>query len=189
MPGQDCADRAVSLEGARGVNDFRTLDSTTILPWPRLSCMDATIRAHGDCGMGTLAAELVAHVPQWSAPRIYADANVPAGIVAFMRQRLKWDVLYVVEHDDLRRAPDARHFVLAREWRRTLVTLDRDYLDDREYPPEQSGGLIVLYAPTERLLTRTLAQIDERIFRDPGADRRSPLLGRKLMADPEWIAR
>ena len=108
--------------------------------------------------------------------------------VAFMRERLRWDVLYVVEHDDLRRAPDARHFVLAREWRRTLVTLDRDYLDDRAYPPAESGGLIVLYAPTEQLLSRTLAQVDERIFRNPNADRPSPLSGRKLMADPEWIA-
>lgn len=138
--------------------------------------------------MGTLAAELAAHVPLPAAPRIYADANVPAGIVAFMRDRLRWDVLSVVEHDDLRRAPDARHFVLAREWRRTLVTLDRDYLDDRQYPPAESGGLIVLYAPTEQLLTRTLTQIDERIFRNPAAERPSPLSGRKLMADPEWIA-
>jgi hypothetical protein len=138
--------------------------------------------------MGTLAAELAARVPLPAAPRIYADANVPAGIVRFMREHLRWDVLYVVEHDDLRRAPDARHFVLAREWRRTLVTLDRDYLDDREYPPAESGGLIVLYAPTEQLLTRTLAQVDQRIFRNPPADRPSPLAGRKLMADPEWIA-
>jgi hypothetical protein len=138
--------------------------------------------------MGTLAAELAALVPLPAAPRIYADANVPAGVVAFMRERLRWDVLYVVEHDDLRRAPDARHFVLAREWRRTLVTLDRDYLDDRAYPPAESGGLIVLYAPTEQLLTRTLAQVDERIFRSPAADRPSPLSGRKLMADPEWTA-
>lgn len=138
--------------------------------------------------MGTLAAELAAHVPLLSAPRIYADANVPAGIVGFMRHRLGWDVLYVVEHDDLRRAADVRHFVLAREWRRTLVTLDRDYLDDRHYPPAESGGLIVLYAPTEQLLTRTLTQIDARIFRDPAADRPAPLLGRKLMADPGWVA-
>ena len=138
--------------------------------------------------MGTLAAELAAHVPLSPAPRIYADANVPAGIVAFMRERLRWDVFYVIEHDDLRRAPDGRHFVLAREWRRTLVTLDRDYLDDREYPPTETGGVIVLYAPTEQLLTRTLAQVDERIFRSQGEGRPSPLHGRKLMADPEWIA-
>ena len=141
--------------------------------------------------MRTLAAELAAHARLPQAPRIYADANVPAGIVSFMRERLRWDVLYVVEHDDLRRAPDTRHFVLAREWRRTLVTLDRDYLDDRHYPPGESGGLIVLYAPTEPLLSRTLQQVDERIFKSSGTspDPRMPLAGRKLMADPEWISR
>ena len=141
--------------------------------------------------MRTLAAELAAHARLPDAPRIYADANVPAGIVTFMREDLGWDVLFVVEHDDLRRAPDIRHFVLAREWRRTLVTLDRDYLDDRQFPPGESGGLIVLYAPTEPLLTRTLQQVDERIFKGGGssADPRMPLAGRKLMADPEWIAR
>lgn len=141
--------------------------------------------------MRTLAAELAAHARLPQAPRVYADANVPAGVVAFMRERLHWDVLYVVEHDDLRRAPDARHFVLAREWRRTLLTLDRDYLNDRHYPPGETGGLIVLYAPTEPLLTRTLQQVDERIFKSSGAspDPRLPLAGRKLVADPEWIAR
>ena len=40
---------------------------------------------------------------------MYADANVPAGIVAFMRSRLDWDVLFVLEDGDLRRAPDVRH--------------------------------------------------------------------------------
>ena len=141
--------------------------------------------------MRTLAAELAAHARLPEAPRVYADANVPAGVVGFMRERLHWDVLYVVEHDDLRRASDARHFVLAREWRRTLVTLDRDYLNDRHYPPGDTGGLIVLYAPTEPLLTRTLQQVDERIFKSSGAspDPRLPLAGRKLVADPEWIAR
>ena len=36
-------------------------------------------------------------------PRIYADANVPAGLVAHMRVRLQWDVLFVLEEDELRR--------------------------------------------------------------------------------------
>ncbi len=48
-------------------------------------------------------------------PRIYADANVPAGVVSFMRHDLGWDVLFVIEHDDLRRAPDTRHYELARQ--------------------------------------------------------------------------
>ena len=140
--------------------------------------------------MGTLSAELAACAGPPTGPRIYADANVPAGIIAFMRGTLRWDVLFVIEHDDLRRAPDRRHFVLSRQLGRTLVTLDRDYLDDREYPPDQTSGVIVLYAPTEDLLTRTLQQIDERVFKVTPAPTRGfalPLRGRKLVADPEWV--
>ena len=59
--------------------------------------------------MGTLSSELAPHVEKLTArPRIYADANVPAGIVAHMRVRLNWDVLFVLEHDDLRRAGGER---------------------------------------------------------------------------------
>ena len=64
--------------------------------------------------MGTLFTELAPHAQRLSArPRIYADANVPAGLVAYMRLRLQWDVLFVVEEDTLRRAPDLKHYRLA----------------------------------------------------------------------------
>ena len=50
--------------------------------------------------MGTLASELRQIAAEFSdAPRIYADANVPAGVVACMRVELRWDVLFVIEHD------------------------------------------------------------------------------------------
>ena len=109
--------------------------------------------------MGTLASELGPHVDRvQEQPRIYVDANMPAPLVAFMRQTLHWDVLFVIEHDDLRRARDGEHYRLARQLRRTLITLDRDYLDDRRFPPDESGGVIVMMAPEERgymnLLTR-----------------------------------
>ena len=64
-----------------------------------------------------------------------------------MRLRLQWDVLFVLEEDDLRRAPDAKHYQLAQQLRRTLVTMDRDYLDDRRFPPVASGGVLVIHAP------------------------------------------
>jgi Domain of unknown function (DUF5615) len=134
--------------------------------------------------VGTLSAELAAHAHLPDAPRVYADANVPAGVVNFMRKDLGWDVLFVVEHDDLRRAHDRRHFELARQLSRTLVTLDRDYLDDRRYPPTETSGVIVIWAPNETLLTRTLAEVDLELFgagHDP-----LPLVGRKLMAHPGW---
>ena len=140
--------------------------------------------------MGTLAEELATHAGLPDRPRIYADANVPAGVVAFMRQHLHWDVLYVIEHDDLRRAPDRRHFALARQLQRTLITLDRDYLDDQRYPPSESAGLIVAWAPNEALLSNTLAELDTRVFHhDSGHLTPLPLEGRKLVADPSWVDR
>ena len=111
--------------------------------------------------MGTLASELGPVVDRTHLqPRIYVDANMPAGLVSFMRQSLDWDVLFVIEHDDLRRARDGEHYRLARQLRRTLMTLDRDYLDDRRFPPDESGGVIVLMAPEERGYLNLLKRLD-----------------------------
>ena len=133
--------------------------------------------------MGTLSSELgpVAEAVT-DRPRIYADANVPAGVVAFMRDKLKWDVLFVMDQPDLRRARDIEHFRLARQLRRTLVTLDRDYLDDREFPPAESSGILVITAPDERGLAALLTRLDAHLF---AADV-LPLDGRKLHAHSDW---
>ena len=70
--------------------------------------------------MGTLASELAPHAERLSEhTRVYVDANVPARLVTFMREVLHWDALFVIEHDDLRRAPDMEHYRLARQLRRT----------------------------------------------------------------------
>jgi len=107
--------------------------------------------------MGTLSEALAAHAERLVArPRIYADANVPAGLVAHMRTRLRWDVLFVVEEDELRRASDVRHYQLAQQLRRTLVTMDRDYLDDRRFPPAGSGGVLVIRCFMRRRATNRL---------------------------------
>jgi hypothetical protein len=139
--------------------------------------------------MGTLFSELGPHAERLAArPRIYADANVPAGIVAHMRLRLQWDVLFVLEQDDLRRAPDIRHYQLAQQLRRTLVTMDRDYLDDRRFPPAESGGVLVINAPDERQLSHLLTRVDRTLFRrddlDPAMS--PPLVGRKLQINSDW---
>jgi hypothetical protein len=133
--------------------------------------------------MGTLWSELgpVADAVA-DRPRVYADANVPAGVVRFMREQLRWDVLFVMDHPDLRRARDAEHYRLARQLRRTLITLDRDYLDDRQFPPEKGSGLVVMAAPDERGLSALLSRLDEQLF--TGAP--LPLDGRKLHAHPDW---
>ena len=136
--------------------------------------------------MGTLSSELAPHAGRLSPrPRIYADANVPAGLVAYMRARLDWDVLFVMEEDDLRRAPDVKHYRLALQLRRTLVTMDRDYLDDRRFPPDEGSGVLVIQAPDERLLASLLHRIDRALFRQPG-EAGLPLAGRKLHAHTDW---
>ncbi len=135
--------------------------------------------------MGTLASELGAHAARIAGgPRIYVDANVPAGLVTFMRGTLRWDVLFVIEHDDLRRARDGEHYRLARQLRRTLITLDRDYLDDRRFPPGESGGVLVLTAPEEGGFVMLLRRLDAELFRAQAPPATTvhplPLEGRKL---------
>ena len=139
--------------------------------------------------MGTLSEALAPHAERLVArPRIYADANVPAGLVAHMRTRLRWDVLFVVEDDGLRRASDMRHYQLAEQLRRTLVTMDRDYLDDRRFPPAASGGVLVIQAPDERQLSALLDRVDRVLFHADGSDEpvAQPLLGRKLQVNTDW---
>jgi len=134
--------------------------------------------------MGTLASELGDVAERITdAPRVYADANLPAGVVRFMRERLKWDVLFVVEDEDLRRASDVAHFRLAGQMRRTLITLDRDYLDDARFPCRECGGVVVLSAPHEEQLERLLQRLDRAVFQG-GAH--MPLLGRKLHVHTDW---
>ena len=130
--------------------------------------------------MGTLSSELVPHLARVvEQPRIYADANIPIGIVAFMRDRLKWDVFFVLEHEDLRRARDIEHYRLARQLGRTIVTLDRDYIDDRQFPPAEGAGVIVFWAPDEQRLRSLLKKADRTLFRADGAGP-LPLEGRKI---------
>ena len=139
--------------------------------------------------MGTLTDELGPVAERLVAqPRIYADANVPSGIVAHMRARLRWDVLFVLEEADLRRAPDLKHSALAQQLRRTLVTLDRDYLDDRRFPIDGCGGVLVIQAPDERQLSGLLDRVDRWLFRcgDSGDPVALPLAGRKLQINTEW---
>jgi predicted nuclease of predicted toxin-antitoxin system len=143
--------------------------------------------------MDTLASRLGAIIGGITdAPRVYCDANLPAGLVRFMRERLRWDVFFVMEEDDLRRASDIEHFRMAAQLRRTLLTLDKDYLDDVRFPPAESSGVLVLSAPQEEQFERLLKEIDRALFRPP-ADRRSvgdafrmPLLGRKLHVHTDW---
>ena len=137
--------------------------------------------------MGSLASELANVAERYAAgPRIYADANVPAGLVSFMRRALGWDVFFVMEHDELRRASDVEHYRLSHQMRRILVTLDRDYFDDRRFPPAASTGVIVLSAPNERQLARVLRRVDRFLLRGDGTSAPPRLDGRKIHAHLDW---
>jgi hypothetical protein len=142
--------------------------------------------------MGTLSSELAPHADRLSPrPRIYADANVPAGLIAYMRTRLGWDVLFVLEEPPLRRAPDVKHYRLAHQLRRTLVTMDRDYLDDRRFPPEETSGVLVIQAPDEHQLIALIDRIDRALFvraasEPPALEESLPIAGRKLHLHTDW---
>jgi len=136
--------------------------------------------------VGTLSSELAPHAERLTArPRIYADANVPAGLVEHMRQRLHWDVLFVLEDENLRRASDLAHFRLAHQLRRTLVTMDRDYLDDRRFPPAETSGVLVIQAPDERQLTALVERVNRHLF-PPDESALLPVEGRKLHLHTDW---
>jgi len=81
-----------------------------------------------------------------------------------------------------------KHYRLALQLRRTLVTMDRDYLDDRRFPPSESGGVLVINAPDERQLSLLLTRVDRTLFRredqDPALT--PPLLGQKLQINSDW---
>lgn len=130
--------------------------------------------------MGTLASELRPIAADLSdCPRVYVDANVPVGVVGYMRQILRWDVLFVLEEPSIRRAPDAEHFRRALDVGRTLITLDHDFLDDRRFLPALSPGVVVCSAPDEAALKRLLAKLDREVLRaGPHVD--LPLRGRKI---------
>ena len=133
--------------------------------------------------MGSLASELRPIAAELSAvPRVYVDANVPWGAVTFMRHDLRWDVLFVVEEPDLRRAPDLEHFRRARDLGRTLVTLDHDFFNHRKFPPAESPGVVVCTAPDEPALKRLLGRLDQLLR--PIVPAELPLAGQIIELTP-----
>lgn len=116
------------------------------------------------------------------SPRVYVDANMPWGAVAYMRQALRWDAFFVLEDPELRRARDLEHFERALDLGRTLITLDHDFLDEHRFPPASSPGVVICTAPDENGLKRLLKQLDDTLRADPGLE--LPLRGRTIELTP-----
>ena len=70
-----------------------------------------------------------------------------------------------MEEDDLRRASDLEHFRMAAQLRRTLLTCDKDYLDDVRFPPAEGSGVLVLSASDQEQFERLLKEVDRALFR------------------------
>jgi hypothetical protein len=78
--------------------------------------------------------------------------------------------------------------------RRTLVTLDQDFLDDVRFPPTQCAGVLVLSAPHEEQYERLLTHLDRVLFPKSSDTSKSggecadrlPLAGRKLHVHSDW---
>jgi hypothetical protein len=138
--------------------------------------------------MGTLASALGPLAAEFSAaPRVYADANLPVGVVSAMRLALGWDVVFVLEEPEWRRAPDRDHYSRALDLGRTLITLDQDFFNDRRFPPALSPGVIICSAPDERGLLRILRHADRELLR-PAGTIELPLRGRKVQLTMEVVA-
>ena len=112
--------------------------------------------SNGNAGIGTRAACRT----DLAAAAHLRRCQVPARLVAHMRQRLGWDVLFVLEEDELRRASDLTHYRLAQQLRRTLITIDKDYLDDGAFPPAEGSGVLVISAPDDRQYEALMTRID-----------------------------
>jgi len=137
--------------------------------------------------MGTLSSALRPIAAELSsAPRVYVDANMPSGAVEYMRHTLGWDVLFVLEDADLRRAPDLRHFARALDLGRTLITLDHDFFNERRFPCASSPGVIVCTAPNEAGLKRLLKYADRELLRVEGVAE-LPLRGRTIGLTPDVV--
>ena len=75
---------------------------------------------------------------------------------------------------------------LARQLRRTLISFDRDYLDDRKFPPAQSGGVVILTAPEERGYIALLKRLDTAVFQPSLSASTVPFVGRKVHVHVDW---
>jgi predicted nuclease of predicted toxin-antitoxin system len=95
--------------------------------------------------------------------RSEVDENLPIEVTELLRQH-RYDA-HSVPEEQLTWHPDLHVASVCRDERRTLVTLDLDFSDIRNYPPEDYHGIIILRRAVQnitsliRLMGRPLPKI------------------------------
>ena len=79
--------------------------------------------------------------------RFKLDENLPRDLAVDL-QRAGHDVETVLD-EQLGGEPDAEVFETCQREKRVLVTLDLDFADIRQYPPDQHAGVWVLRPPSQ----------------------------------------
>jgi len=98
--------------------------------------------------------------------RFYADENFPAQATAILREA-GLDVLTVQEAGK-RRHPDENQAAYALRERRVLLTLDRDYLDERKFPLIHCPAIVVFdFGPGSGQHIKRAFRCLQPIFRTP----------------------
>lgn len=86
-------------------------------------------------------AQAIDYAKRKTKARFYADENFPAQATGILREA-GLDVLTVQEAGK-RHHPDENHAAYALRERRVLLTLDRDYLDERKFPLIHCPAIVV----------------------------------------------
>lgn len=103
--------------------------------------------------------------------RFKVDQNLPAALAELLRRA--GHEADTVNDEQLAGASDLTVSATCRRENRTLITLDRDFSDIRQYPPAEHPGILVLRPTTQdketvlRLMARTIPMVE-----------REPLTGR-----------
>lgn len=74
--------------------------------------------------------------------RLKIDENLPPDVADLLRQ-FGHDAIGVLEQN-MGGVPDHELARICQEERRAILTLDTDFMDARDYPPEQYSGIVVL---------------------------------------------
>lgn len=96
--------------------------------------------------------------------RFKVDQNLPADLAELLRRAgHEADTVY---DEQMTGASDLTVSATCRREQRTLVTLDRDFSDIRQYPPAEHPGILVLRPTSQdkesvlRLMARTIPMIE-----------------------------